>query len=99
RRLPAARAGPGVFEERGQELRALDVEPRQAGGIDVGDVQEEGVVLALGVAARARRRGARALRPSRGWPRACRPARTGCTGCRSAAPTPAPRGRGCTSPT
>ena len=41
-RLAAAGAGPGVLEERLQELRALDVEPRRrARAVELGEVEEE----------------------------------------------------------
>ena len=54
RRLAAAGAGPGVLEERLEELRALDVE-LDLGPVDLRQAEEEGVVLALRVAQRALR--------------------------------------------
>ena len=60
-RLAAARAGPGVLEERPRELRALDVHLAQPREVGIRQVEEEGVVLALGVPQRRLRRHADGL--------------------------------------
>ena len=54
-RLAAALAGARVLEERLEELRALDVE-LDLGAVDLGQIEEEVVVVALGLAQRHLRR-------------------------------------------
>ncbi len=56
RRLAAARARPRVLEQRGEELRLLDVDPRHRRAVHLGEPEEERVARPLGITHSGERR-------------------------------------------